>query len=945
MGLINVLAEFERMGWVYEASGEDHVKCRCPFHEDESPSCSVNIREGKFSCKAGACGAKGDILTFLARALRVERGTVYADLAKRYDLEQVKIIEPSVIEDCHTAIWSQPHLLKELYLRAIEDTDIREHRLGFMRNRITIPIKNTSGLYVNIKYYLPGGPSANKMLNAKYRGKNRLFMPEQLKYDKIVLCGGELKAILTKRIMNPHGFGAVSPTGGEGNWDHSLTSFFKGKHVYIMLDVDESGKKGAKKWAQILKVVATSVHIVELPLDVEKYPHGDVNDFIAAEHGDLPPVITSAQEWTPPTHAPKFSGDEEPLALRFSETTNSDNVGRRMRFPGMIAMTRDAPFIVPKVVASFCDRSQTFCPVCPIFPQADETEHSIQSESPVILQMVEVNAENIDKAIKNALGVPQRCNAVHFEVRQHYNAEDVRIGPSIDITSRDSNKAMQQAIIIDCETELNVNSEFTGRMYPHPKTQQSTLVLSASKATADSLDTYEPQRLDELQLFRPTAWTAASIHAKLDTLYADLEANVTKIFMRRDIHLLVDLAYHSPLLVTVDGKVTKGWVETAIIGDSSQGKSETFVSLRQHYGLGERVDCKNATVAGLLGGLKQMGTAWFVAWGVIPCNDRKLVCLEEAKGLRHEDIGSMTDMRSSGVAEIPKIEKRRTQSRARLIWVSNPRENRTVSSYSFGVEAIRDLMGAPEDLRRLDLAMVVSAEDVSPRDINDIVRNPPIIEHVHEADLCRELILWAWTRRVNQVVVEPEAQEHISAESSRLCDRYSPLIPLIDGGSTRHKISRLATALAARTFSASEDDSTILVRKCHAEYIVDLIERLYNSKNFGYNHYSDSVKAHDNLLDPEAIASFMQTFEHPNEVKNHLLYSDEFDLIDIQDWCSWERDNAQRFLSLLVRKRAVKRGDRNKYHKTANFITWLKKTELAERPKHIQEDSKPQDTI
>ena len=43
------------------------IKLRCPFHDDERPSCSVNLDKGLFHCHAGGCGASGNVLDFVHR--------------------------------------------------------------------------------------------------------------------------------------------------------------------------------------------------------------------------------------------------------------------------------------------------------------------------------------------------------------------------------------------------------------------------------------------------------------------------------------------------------------------------------------------------------------------------------------------------------------------------------------------------------------------------------------------------------------------------------------------------------------------------------------------------------------------------------------------------------------------------------------------------------------
>ena len=43
----------------------DQVKVLCPFHEEKTPSLSINLPEGKFQCFG--CGEKGNSLEFVIR--------------------------------------------------------------------------------------------------------------------------------------------------------------------------------------------------------------------------------------------------------------------------------------------------------------------------------------------------------------------------------------------------------------------------------------------------------------------------------------------------------------------------------------------------------------------------------------------------------------------------------------------------------------------------------------------------------------------------------------------------------------------------------------------------------------------------------------------------------------------------------------------------------------
>jgi hypothetical protein len=448
------------------------------------------------------------------------------------------------------------------------------------------------------------------------------------------------------------------------------------------------------------------------------------------------------------------------------------------------------------------------------------------------------------------------------------------------------------------------------------------MIVSQADASVDALDSCSVGDVNRLKVFQPDEWRDEGLDIKLENVYSDLSANVTRIYLRSTLHLFVDLAFHSVLLFEFEGKLTKGWTEILVVGDSSQGKTEVADGLMRHYGVGEKAVCKNASLAGLMGGLKQIGTQWYVSWGVIPTHDKRLVVLEELKGASIDVIARLTDMRSSGIAEIPKIEKRRTHARTRLLALSNPRNDRVMSSFSFGVEAIKDLIGAPEDIRRFDAALIVAAGEVNITELTTTIKSPPQVTHVYNASLCNQLVIWGWTRKHQEVIFEPEAVEEIFKATEDLCSKFTESVPLIDRGSMRLKLARLSAALAVRTFS-TDDGSVLKIRGCHVRYIHRLLKRVYESPVFGYKYYTDAYTVTRVLRDPEVLTNRLQALAYPDETVAAMLYADGFDIVDLTDWTGFDRTQAQDLLSLLVRKQAVRRVG-GKYFKTPEFIAFLK---------------------
>ncbi len=846
------------------------------------------------------------------------------DLGDRYDLEEVRQIKPDTVEKFHAAIGDAGPLLKALRDRGITDDMIQHARLGFHKGRITIPVRDDKFRFVNVRRYLPGAPGDKKMQNTPGYGKPAIYQIQDLQYDKIWLCGGELKALAAGWYLRDQDVGAVAVTAGEGAWVDDWTAKFKGKTVYICMDIDLGGRKAAESLAARLCRVA-DVYVIDLPLDPEQYPKGDVNDYIGQEgaRGDELVAAMEAADLFVPGEVEEV--EEDAVQIHVSQALSKHNIGKKVKFDAIVTMKSQDPFLVPKKVVFDCNKDTKNCAQCPLFMLGEDDDTAatveIRPTAQGILEMVDAPASRQGDAIKKALKVPP-CRVVSFAPLQYFSVREIRLSPKLSISEESGSDVLLPGFCIDTDIDLNAPHEFEAVLWPHPKDQKATLLISCAEQSIDSLATFVPDNLDQLTTFQPKEWTLEALEAKLDDIYGDLEANVTTIRKRRDMHLVLDLTYHSVLFFNFDGRVRNGWVNSLILGDSSQGKSEASTQLKDHYGLGTRVECKNASVAGLIGGLQQLGTRWFVSWGVIPTHDRRLVILEEVKGTPVETIGRLTDMRSSGVAEIPKIEHRKASARTRLVFISNPRSSRQMSSYPFGVAAVEELIGGLEDVRRFDVAYIVSSEEVSSEDINRMSTDYDRVSHTYTGEMCRQLILWGWTLKPDQIKFTDEAIQAVMRIANEACKKYSEGIPLIDRGTTRLKVARLAAALAVRTFSAEQ--GILVVRECHVKSVWKLLDRIYSNPIFGYADFSQARTKTEVMGSVEELTTFIEARTYPADFVRNLILQDEITHIDFQDWCDVDRDGAQEVMSFLVRKRALYR-KRQSYRKTPPFIQLLKK--------------------
>ena len=924
MRSFDIAAVLNREGIEFVTRADGKLRIRCPFHDASPPSCDGSQDNQQFICRS--CQAHGGIVALLCKLLGKPRHLVLATLATSTD----RPVEASVVSRYHERIWSATSLLTELRKRGVTDATIRKYFLGEHQGRVTIPVANHAGMFVNIRSYLPGADEY-KTINLKGRSVSRLYPFDQLAYDQILLTGGEIKALVGAQVLNDHGIGCVTLTSGETQWNEQFDAYFEGKRVWIGLDIDEPGRKAAEFRCARLSTLAEWIGRVDWPLDIKKHPHGDLNDFVA-EGGDLLALLEATPQWEKqaPTAATSVA-DEVPLEVSIRKAYSAEMVDHRFKSSALVIANGQGAYFIPKRVVPKCDQRQdALCSSCPVFGTTPGYEMTIHPEHDGILSMLDADKARVTEHVREALEIPD-CPVVQFDIKEKYEVRELRVQQAIDLSKQDLDHEAVPVITVGTEVDLNENYWLTGKTVSHPKTQKGIAIVSDAKQCVDALRTYTLTQPEDLLRFRPIEWAVDGIDALLTPYYKELAASATMIYERTALPQLVDLAYHSVLSMPLGANVQRGWVEVLITGDSGQGKSLAVQRMAEFYGLGEKVDCKNATVAGLIGGLEKIADKFFVQWGVFPRHDRRLLILEELKGMRADVFAKLTETRSSGKAELPKIIRRIAPARARLVVNSNPRSSNYLDAYSYGVYAIQELIGAPEDIRRFDACMIVSKEQISGKVVNEA---RPRVEPTFTADQCRRLILWCWTRTTEQIQVMPTTEDKATQLANQLCEKYVDDIPILDRAGTKFKLLRLAAALAGRTFSATEDYTTLIVRPSHVEWVARFLDTEYSRPENGYATLSSSIKKKAKLLEPELLKSAISALPHAEVVIDRMLASDEIDRQDICDWCGWSNDEADLLISRLVRSNAMKRANKM-YRKTPPFTELLRGIKIEARPAHV----------
>lgn len=667
---------------------------------------------------------------------------------------------------------------------------------------------------------------------------------------------------------------------------------------------------------------------------------GDVNDYRDLVFGKKPkrsePISgdTIVKLHTEAIEA-KIAKMEPAINVELAKAGKPEYIGKWIKFRATSSGKDLQPYASPCKVRFKCKMGIKACSACTIGQAQGFLEHAIGVESLDVLRMIDVDEDRLKEFMRRSAGIYPRCPRFDMEVKKHHTIENIRLMPEISFNPEaNSEYTVKQAYYVGHGIKTNATYEFEGISVADPKDQHITMQLIKARPVQDSIEAFKlsEEMQEKLKIFQ----VQTTIEEKLNDITEDLSNNVTSIYRRNDLITAIDLVYHSVLYFNFQGKrISKGWTEALIMGDTRCGKTETITALARHYRAGEISTGENCSFAGLVGGLQQVGSRWSISWGKLPLNDKRLFIIDEVSGMPIEDIGRMSGVRSSGLAEITKVQTERTFARTRIVWVANPRSSRPLGSYDTGVQAIPELMGRPEDIARFDLAITVMSGDVPLSVVNEQKRKK--VEHKYTSELCSKLVLWAWSRKPEDVVITEEAEKLCLELSMKMGATYSSMIPLVEPAELRIKLIRLSVACAARTF-ASTNGENLVVDVQHIQFVYDFLNKVYSQPSMNYLAFSKARLQEQQLKDSSVVEVIIKS--HGPALVEGLLSQQYFRLQDFEDLFDLEKKELKGIISQLVRNRAIKHYN-TVYCKTPAFIVMLRAIQalgVAEKPKPAEVD-------
>jgi len=501
------------------ASG-DEVRACCPYHEDNSPSFSFNIYSGMYKCFAPDCKLSngGGIVSFLSiiedipyadAKARLAQDTKPVEKKKRKTKTAPKFpFDQDHIDQRIAGLMNHPERVQDLInLTMWTEGTMAKYEIGYdaQEQRYWIPIKE-DGVLVNIRRYSPTQES--KVISVKGFGAARMFPLENLGRDEIIIMEGEKDTILA----NQHGFNAITVTGGAGTFLSEWKTDFHNRDVAICYDIDEAGRAGGMKVAQMLVGIARSVKVVELPITEPK--NGDYTDFVltGASPQDFRALIDATPLVKKESSAP-IDIDDEVSDVSLDRIAQEKLFYKRARSHVRVIAKDTSPSIIPKTITVKCNKdSGKACHVCDLAEKDMYTDYvEVTEDMPEVLQLIECTTKERTGIIRDIFKIPA-CKKFKIKETDHQAITRCSVIPSIDEVRHDNVTFEQRYVerdifILDFDIQANSDYEIESIAMPDPKNQSLVHLGYKVKASDSSIEEFKmtPELKKRLEIFQCTS--------------------------------------------------------------------------------------------------------------------------------------------------------------------------------------------------------------------------------------------------------------------------------------------------------------------------------------------------------------------------------------------------------------------------------------------------------
>ena len=887
----------------YDFEKKETAVC-CPFpHHTESgveyqetiPSAHINLDKGVFHCKV--CEKGLSEVSFISEILGCKYeaaskiASLYKDVENLHSWNQLKL-NPRTKEICNE-LGISDEVIEELHLK----TENREEDIAF-------PVL-MYGKVVDVRNYSPYNRAAK--IRSRAGSTTGMVIPFDLwintnPHTWTIICAGEKDMA----VARSNGFNAITLTGGEKALPKILKPF-KNRRVAICYDHDEAGIEGAKSVAAAILPYAAEVRICTEFHEVCKEHGEDITDFFTKykkTKRDLQKYIIDSPVFTP-EEAAVVSKVTHPF-VTLLEASQPKYIGRVVQSNIQVVATYEKAMPVPttihavKLNTSGDDKYN-------LMQQGETRDWELCDKTcQDVLKLVDNNftEQQIRDNTREILGITKIERDVKIERPTKETVYQCNVTDLFEVTTKNPQTIEFVAYVIGKRLESGKKYCITYKLTPHPfKGQQLTMIILDATEAADSITDFHLTE-DNKKMLDQVKNMEGSVHDKVETL-----SEMAKSYIGYDgynkLIKAIDLSFHAALQFNFNGNTERGTLDTLIVTESRIGKSSTAEALQKLYSLGTFVSLAggNATIAGIIGGSNKVNGSFQTRAGLLPMNHRGLVIFEELAKCDKDLVKALTDTRSSGSVKITRVSgDLQLPALVRMITLSNVKSSskniQPIASYPNGITILVDLIGAPEDIARYDLMLVMG--ETGNRIIDPNWR--PITPF--EPEVYKTKIRWVWSRNPDQIIITRDVVEYIFKKCNELNSKYDSHIKIF-GTEAWKKVARLATAIAGYIVSTDDTYEKIIVTTECVDEAVDYLISCYDNNTFKLKEYVDNERRYGDI-DDDGIKLLQDIYNQSPMTIRQLSVLDKTNRMNLISATGLDNDMYNKLMNRLVQGAFVK---------------------------------------
>ena len=887
----------------YDFEKKETAVC-CPFpHHTESgveyqetiPSAHINLDKGVFHCKV--CEKGLSEVSFISEILGCKYeaaskiASLYRDVENLHSWNQLKL-NPRTKEICNE-LGISDEVIEELHLK----TENREEDIAF-------PVL-MYGKVVDVRNYSPYNRAAK--IRSRAGSTTGMVIPFDLwintnPHTWTIICAGEKDMA----VARSNGFNAITLTGGEKALPKILKPF-KNRRVAICYDHDEAGIEGAKSVAAAILPYAAEVRICTGFHEVCKEHGEDITDFFTKykkTKRDLQKYIIDSPVFTP-EEAAVVSKVTHPF-VTLLEASQPKYIGRVVQSNIQVVATYEKAMPVPttihavKLNISGDDKYN-------LMQQGETRDWELCDKTcQDVLKLVDNNftEQQIRDNTREILGITKIERDVKIERPTKETVYQCNVTDLFEVTTKNPQTIEFVAYVIGKRLESGKKYCITYKLTPHPfKGQQLTMIILDATEAADSITDFHLTE-DNKRMLDQVKNMEGSVHDKVETL-----SEMAKSYIGYDgynkLIKAIDLSFHAALQFNFNGNTERGTLDTLIVTESRIGKSSTAEALQKLYSLGTFVSLAggNATIAGIIGGSNKVNGSYQTRAGLLPMNHRGLVIFEELAKCDKDLVKALTDTRSSGSVKITRVSgDLQLPALVRMITLSNVKSSskniQPIASYPNGITILVDLIGAPEDIARYDLMLVMG--ETGNRIIDPNWR--PITPF--EPEVYKTKIRWVWSRNPDQIIITRDVVEYIFKKCNELNSKYDSHIKIF-GTEAWKKVARLATAIAGYIVSTDDTYEKIIVTTECVDEAVDYLISCYDNNTFKLKEYVDNERRYGDI-DDDGIKLLQDIYNQSPMTIRQLSVLDKTNRMNLTSATGLDNDMYNKLMNRLVQGAFVK---------------------------------------